>query len=584
MPSTGRNTSQDHIKANGVHYTPPALASFLADAVAKTIRHRGGRLRVLDPACGDGELLLAFANALPTALRGHLVLEGYEKDDAAIARAERALAHVGAHEIVLKHEDFLSEEVVGHCLLDAQQNLFSADNGQDIPLYDVAIANPPYVRTQVLGAKASQSLAKRFRLSGRVDLYHAFVMGMANVLKRDGTLGLLTSNRFLTVKSGASLRRLLRTAFHLEAIYDLGDTKLFSAAVLPAILIARKGSPEGTGMCHFDRVYEHRCQGGDTIRGEQHHTSILTALRDRAVQGLVHTAAGTFHMERGTLVVHGDAWSLSTARVEEWLQTVRKHTTHRFGDLSKVRVGIKTTADEVFIRDDWNHLPIEKRPEEHLLRPLLTHSNAARWRPQLTATLRRVLYPHTVVDGRRSAVNLAENPRGAAYLKSHEERLMRRSYVIDAGRQWYEIWVPQNPDDWRKPKIVFPDIAEYPRFFLDRSGAVVNGDCYWITLNRGVDTDWLLLMLAVANSTFITKYYDTLFHNKLYAGRRRFMTQYVANFPLPDINSPAGRRIVSVVRTLVNDDTTDANAERDVDALVCAAFASVEEVRREVHL
>ena len=71
---------------------------------------------------------------------------------------------------------------------------------------------------------------------------------MANVLKPGGTLALLTSNRFLTVRSGATLRRLLHTEFDLEAIYDLGDTKLFSAAVLPVIVMARKQQSFGRAL------------------------------------------------------------------------------------------------------------------------------------------------------------------------------------------------------------------------------------------------------------------------------------------------------------------------------------------------
>ena len=92
---------------------------------------------------------------------------------------------------------------------------------------DVVIANPPYVRTQVLGAKQAQALAKRFGLSGRIDLYQAFTRAMADVLRTGGVLGLLTSNRFLTTKSGAALRHILRTEFKLTSVFDLGDTKLF---------------------------------------------------------------------------------------------------------------------------------------------------------------------------------------------------------------------------------------------------------------------------------------------------------------------------------------------------------------------
>ena len=58
-------------------------------------------------------------------------------------------------------------------------------------------------------------------------------------------------------------------------------------------------------------------------------------------------------------------------------------------------------------------------------------------------------------------------------------------------------------------------------------------------------------MLAVANSSFIVRYYDTAFHNQLYAGRRRFMTQYVKQFPLPDIESRPAQEAIARVRRLV---------------------------------
>jgi hypothetical protein len=46
-------------KSHGVHYTPSELAAFVARRVVLQL---GGRETVvLDPACGDGELLLAFA-------------------------------------------------------------------------------------------------------------------------------------------------------------------------------------------------------------------------------------------------------------------------------------------------------------------------------------------------------------------------------------------------------------------------------------------------------------------------------------------------------------------------------------------
>src|SRR5205085_10118912 len=112
--------------------------------------------------------------------------------------------------------------------------------------------------TQNLGSQKSRQLAEQFGLTGRVDLYQAFVKAMAAVLRNAGTLGLLISNRFLFVQSGCAVRRLLRNSFDLKAVYDLGDTKLFAASVLPAIVVARKGTGAALSECTFSRVYEDR--------------------------------------------------------------------------------------------------------------------------------------------------------------------------------------------------------------------------------------------------------------------------------------------------------------------------------------
>jgi len=138
--------------------------------------------------------------------------------------------------------------------------------------------------------------------------------------------------------------------------------------------------------------------------------------------------------------------------------------------------------------------------------------------------------------------------------------------------------VPHNPADWAKPKIVYPDISEEPRFCFDSSGAIVNGDCYWITLRPNFGSEWLLLLLAVANSSFITRYYDIAFHNKLYAGRRRFMTQYVKKFPLPNLESPAAQKIIQLVDNLKDDKTPCREHDREIDDLVWRSFGLIKEV------
>jgi adenine-specific DNA-methyltransferase len=562
----GRKKAPDRTKTHGIHYTPPKLAAFLAEVTAASVRRVAGPFRVLDPACGDGGLLVAITNAFPKSARRWLTIEGYETDAVELAKAGASLAQLGVGNVILHNCDFLLEEGVSRPA--HSPGLFDAEPTQQ---YDLVIANPPYVRTQVMGAKKSQTLSRQFGLTGRVDLYHAFAIAITSVLKPGGVVGLLTSNRFLTIKSGASLRETFTSHFDLEAIYDLGDTKLFTAAVLPVIIVARKGKPRSRACCEFHRIYEQR---NGTEKAPANRDSILSALRDSELSGLVETPSGSFYIQRGKLAVQSETWTLSNTETKGWLAAVAARQVATFGDLAKVRVGIKSTADEVFVREKWESLPAAIQPEAELLHPLLTHREAARWLPR--PVTKRVLYPHVAKSGKRSAIELAEFPKAATYFERHKTRLTRRTYVIDGGRKWYEIWVPHNPEDWGRPKIAYPDISEYPRFFFDASGAIIQGDCYWITLNDDVDADWLLLMLAVANSSFITKYYDAVFHNKLYAGRRRFMTQYVAKFPLPDL--AASRRIVEEVSRLLKKGEAAEAVERDINRLVWESFGLIEEI------
>lgn len=549
-------------KRHGIHYTPPDLAAFLAEQVVSRLSAKEGDIVVLDPACGDGCLLVAFVEAMPRNTRCQLTLVGYDTDQQAAKEASRNLSVLGIKAVDVRVTDFLSLTATGN-----SEGLFSDASAEQRLQADVVISNPPYVRTQVLGACESQRLARQFGLSGRVDLYHAFAMAMTYALKPGGVIGLLTSNRFLITKAGASMRKLLRNHLELEAVFDLGDTKLFEAAVLPAIVIGRRTRQGSHKPCSFTRAYETEPTPGREV---QACSSVVDALR-AGHEGVVQTPTGCFGVEVGHLVASADntePWFLASDHVNEWMKAVVANTHCRFGDVAEIRVGIKTTADSVFIRDDWEALDEDQRPEESLLYPLLTHHVARRWNlPQAAlSACKRVLYPHEVRDGKRCPIRLGEYPRAKRYLEAHRKRLESRTYVIEGGRKWYEIWVPHDSSQWSKLKVVCPDISLKPCFFLDRTGAIVNGDCYWMTPRPGFAEDWLLLILAVANSTFAEKFYDTRFHNKLYSGRRRFITQYTSAFPLPDPKTESAARIVRLVRTLL--ETQDADARSHLEAAI----------------
>ena len=97
---------------------------------------------------------------------------------------------------------------------------------------------------------------------------------------------------------------------------------------------------------------------------------------------------------------------------------------------------------------------------------------------------------------------------------------------------------------------MFPDISPLPRFYYDESGKIVNGNCYWIIGTTPREQKLLRLLQGVANTKLMTHYHDLVFNNKLYSGRRRYMSQYIERYPLPDPETKVANKIIETARKL----------------------------------
>jgi len=546
MAPRPRYSEVEQQKSSGATYTPMDFAEFVADQMVKVADFpKRGKIRVLDPACGDGALLDALIKRLPPTARKRVEVVGYDTDPDAIRVASRRLRQdFPALNIHLEKKDFL-EHVLN--LQDASDLLSESDEHEP---FHLVIANPPYVRTQIMGAQQAQQLAQSFGLTGRVDLYYPFLLGISQVLAENGVTGVITSNRFMTTKSGQAVRHAMLSRFRILHAWDLGDTKLFDAAVLPSVLLARgthdSQRPHADGIA-YSSIYETK----DVAIAEA--TNVLSALSADNDTVIAIQDGRRFRVRHGVLDNGGDPegiWRVATQATDQWLATVEVNTWETFRRIGKIRVGVKSTADKVFIRNDWNDLP-GGRPE--LLRPLITRKCARRFKadiPAKTKHIKEILYPHEVMGSGRAAVNLSLYPKAANYLEEHRDILEARTYLIDAGRKWYELWVPQDPAAWASPKLVFPDISDKPIFWMDTGGGIVNGECYWLQCENKDEQDLLWLALAVANSTFIESFYDHRFNNKLYAGRRRFITQYVELFPLPNPACDQAMKIIALAKEI----------------------------------
>lgn len=545
-----RYRNSNNNKKNGVIYTPSDMANFVSEELLYYNSTKNKKkISILDPAVGDGELLIAIIrNILKENDKIILNVIGYEINSQISFYTNLKLREMFPNiSIEIRNKDFI--EAICY---------------EKIEKFDYVIANPPYVRTQILGEKRSKKLSTLFNLKGEIDLYYIFLICIKKVLKRNGIAGFITSNKFITIKSGKSVRKFILENYKLHRIIDLGDTKLFNAAVLPCLLFFSNGITEIKSNVPFSSVYL-----SNEKKAISSNENIFKLLDIRNKE--FFNNQDFYYFKHGKLSIENKEflWSLETDEDKKWLENIEINKFCTFEEIGKIRVGIKTTADNVFIGNHWK----DDLNKIELLKPLITHRDAGQIKSKRNENW-KVLYTHEVKNGKKCAVDLKNYPQSKKYLEKYYNQLNSRDYLKKAKRNWYEIWVPQNPKSWKNIKIIFRDISKKPEFWLDTSGAIVNGDCYWIDINNNISKDLIYLTLAVANSSFIEKYYDLKFNTKLYSGKRRYQTQYVKNFPIPKPSTKRAKYVINLVKKIIAEDEEKKiqSYKREIDNIIETLF------------
>lgn len=516
-------------RAHGVVYTPPEVAGPMVDlALAPLVAGRSAdqilALRVCDPAIGEGAFVVEVVRALADAIGGGLearrrvaaaCVHGADIDPRAVAVAREAV-----------------ERYVGAPVPELREHLRVADAlAANWPMFDALVANPPYIRQELLGAATKQALRGFAAYDGVADLYVYFIELALRIARR---YCLIVPNKWLTAAYGRRLRELIANAGSLERVIDLGALRAFADAdAFSCIIAGTAGSARPLTVVHADDAATvadalaspGRDQPRARWRGEPWHTSggADGALADR----------------------------LST----RW---------PKLGDVVALPSrGVVTGCNRAFVIDAETRARLVDRDPaaEAWLRPFAKGRDMRRWRP---ATIERYL---VVTDrgGEPPAVILDH----LAPFRGELEPRPRDHTGAWSGRKpgayrWFELQDPVGPlAGSRQPRLFYQDIQTAPACCLDEDGALVPDTTVWIL---GSDDRFLLAML---NSRLYGWYARLRFPPAL-NGAVRPKLEYMRELPLAQ---PAPDLREHIVR-LVDAQLAIAEPDRDavLDALVCDAY------------
>lgn len=94
-------------------------------------------------------------------------------------------------------------------------------------------------------------------------------------------------------------------------------------------------------------------------------------------------------------------WQMTNEEENAWIENVNENAAFRIKDHFKVRVGIKSCADNVFICQEWEKMGLHL--EKELLRPMISQENIEAWHIN-KCSIKEILYPHYSENGQRKVL------------------------------------------------------------------------------------------------------------------------------------------------------------------------------------
>lgn len=377
-------------KNNGIFYTPPKLASLVANLAICSANST-----VLDPCYGEGALLLAARKRL-LALRSPVPnrqLFGY--DIAPLKERSRGNRFRGlVDKKNLKNRDFFY--LVGR---------------ESKARFDVVLMNPPFVRHHSIpkeGRKHIRSVVgNSTKIPMRSDLWAYFLVHSLKFVRKKGNLAVILPWSFLYADFARKVRELLCEKFRVLRILVIGQ-RMFERAEERILVLV--GHEFGISSSDIGIHYSFGIPKGQISYTPVERNIWRTSPRTRLVTGDIHKI-------------------LSNVKNNLGLEPL--------GRFAKIRIGTVTGANDFFIlkRDVAKNMGLPKR----ILRPIIRHSSDLS-KLSISAS-----------DGIKDAVLLIPEHMTLSeplkeYIKKGERSGANERYHTRKRAKWYSIPEQKPPD------------------------------------------------------------------------------------------------------------------------------------------
>jgi type I restriction-modification system DNA methylase subunit len=400
--------------------------------------------------------------------------------------------------------------------------------------FDIVIGNPPYIQLQKAFNKkikyADIYKDQGYKTFDRMgDIYCLFYEKGIQLLKENGLLAYITSNKWMRAGYGEKLREFFSKYNPLQLV-DLGPGVFENATVDTNILIIKKANNQNKLKAI-------------TLQ-KQDKENIFKALNEKAV---VLTNLSK------------DAWFIGSDAEQKLKEKIEKIGKPLKDWDVKIFYGIKTGLNEAFIITTEKRNEIlanckdeeERKRTEEIIKPILRGRDIKRYYYEWAGLWVIGTFPAL-------HLNIDNYPALKKYfLDNFDKRQLEQSgkkypeLGFDArkktGNKWFETQdqIAYYPE-FEKEKVVWQELAKGAQFSYDINGEFfISNTGYILTGNR------LKYVLGYLNSKFNEIVYDKWYCTKLGSSGIRWLNQHVLGIPLPPI-TPTNEPIVNQIENLVD--------------------------------
>ncbi|WP_231179886.1 class I SAM-dependent DNA methyltransferase [Helicobacter pylori] len=440
------------------------------------------------------------------------------------------------------------------------------DDEGDFLGFDCIIGNPPYIRQEHI-KPIKPLLEKQYPnfYNSTADIYTYFFALSYHLLKEKGFNAFITSNKYARAKYGAQLRELLFKKTTIVSYMELNALKVFeSATVDTSIMSFIKQEPPKES--HF-KYYEPTPDDKNDLKSAR-----SLPMRQNAL------STESFIFANTTLLDLRDKMESVGTPLKDW-------------DI-QINYGIKTGANEAFI------IPTEKREEilnacktqeerkrtEALIKPILRGKDIKRYSYEWADLW--VINTHNGYTSNLKfkipPIDIEKYPALKSHLDSHYDTIATRS---DQGDTPYHLRNCAYLEDFEKEKIVYGEIVQEPRFYLD------NGECelgyfYAEATSFILTGEHLRYLLGMLHSKLITFAFKTFYAGGgLGESGYRYKKAFIERLPIPKItpqNQKLAHKITDDAKAILEAKEKDPKAntqklEKEIDALVYQLYNLTDE-------